>query len=72
MNLSSEKAKDMLLQKHEQLIADLRIYLSENLSDQSLSLESTADYFQMSSGYLGRLFKNGTGDNFSHYLIRDC
>ncbi|MDN5315536.1 MAG: two-component system, response regulator YesN [Clostridiales bacterium] len=69
MNLSSEKAKDMLLQKHEQLIADLRIYLSENLSDQSLSLESTADYFQMSSGYLGRLFKNGTGDNFSHYLI---
>lgn len=69
MSISYEQSRDMLQQKHDQLINDIRNYLADNIQDFDLSLESTADRFQLSAGYLGKLFKSATGVNFSHYLI---
>lgn len=69
MSISYEQSRDMLQQKHDQLISDIRNYLADSMQDFDLSLESTADKFNLSAGYLGKLFKSATGENFSHYLI---
>lgn len=36
-----------------------------------MSLETTADYFNLSYGYLSRLFKEKTGYGFSEYVINE-
>lgn len=44
-------------------------YISENYNKE-ISLESAADYFNMSYSYLSRYFKQQTGCNFIYYLYR--
>ena len=68
MSISQEKARRATDAKHERLHDELVNYLRENLSDPNLSLESTAERFNLSSGYLGKLVKASAGDTFSSLL----
>lgn len=43
-------------------------YVEENYRDPNFSLESTADYFEMSYAYLSRFFKDQMGATFSDYI----
>ncbi len=43
-------------------------HIKQNFMDSALSLDSVADALAVSSGYLSRLFKSKTGQNFSEYL----
>lgn len=44
-------------------------YVQKNYASSMLSLQSAADSLSVSSGYLSRIFKNKTGQNFSEYLM---
>ncbi len=68
MSISQEKARRATDAKHERLHDELVNYLRENLSDPNLSLESTAERFNLSPGYLGKLVKASAGDTFSSLL----
>lgn len=68
MTLSQEKTRSATDLKHERLHEELVRYLKENLADPSLSLESTAARFNLSTGYLGKLVKASSGDTFSSML----
>ncbi|NCC76665.1 MAG: hypothetical protein EOM08_09555, partial [Clostridia bacterium] len=57
MSISQEKARRATDVKHERLHDELVNFLRENLSDPNLSLESTAERFSLSPGYLGKLVK---------------
>ena len=68
MSISQEKARRATDAKHERLHDELVNFLRENLSDPNLSLESTAERFNLSPGYLGKLVKASSGDTFSSLL----
>ncbi len=68
MTLSQEKTRSATTLKHERLQEELVLYLKDNLADPSLSLESTAARFNLSTGYLGKLVKASSGDTFSSML----
>ena len=53
--------------KSNNLIEKIIQYVNENFR-QDLSLKSIANEFYLNSAYLGRLFKNETGENFNDYL----
>lgn len=44
-------------------------YIKENFSDTSISLESLADQFNLTSGYISQLVKKNIGTNFRDYLL---
>ena len=50
------------------LIEKIRIFVDENYSNSQLSLSLTADAFYITEVYLSKLFKEGTGQNFSKYV----
>lgn len=50
------------------LIEKIRIFVDENYSNPQLSLSLTADAFYITEVYLSKLFKTGTGQNFSKYV----
>jgi YesN/AraC family two-component response regulator len=54
--------------RHERLHDELIRFLRENLGDPGLSLESVAERFNLSAGYLGKLVKTASGENFSSLL----
>lgn len=68
MSISQEKARRATDAKHERLHDELVSFLRENLADPNLSLESTAERFNLSPGYLGKLVKASSGDTFSSLL----
>lgn len=68
MSISQEKTRSATDQKHEKLHEELLSYLKENLADPNLSLETTADRFKLSTGYLGKLVKASSGESFSSLL----
>ena len=51
------------------LVDAAKEYVQKNYASSLLSLQSAADYLSVSSGYLSRIFKNKTGQNFSEYLM---
>lgn len=57
-------------QEKNPVIAKVTDYINQNLS-QDLSLEQMADYVNISSFYLSKLFKEETGVSFINYLT-DC
>jgi two-component system response regulator YesN len=50
------------------LIEEVKDYLKTNMSDPEISLSSVAKNFFISSGHLGRLFKQQTSQTFVEYL----
>ena len=50
------------------LVRSAREYINSNYSNPSISLNSAAETLAVSSGYLSRIFKDKTGQNFSEYL----
>lgn len=50
------------------LIEEIKEYLKTNMSDSEISLTSVAKIFFISSGHLGRLFKQQTSKTFVEYL----
>lgn len=51
------------------LVAEVKEYISENIMNCDLSLNSAADAKCISSTYLSRIFKDETGMNFVDYLM---
>ncbi|EHI99706.1 two component transcriptional regulator, AraC family [Clostridium sp. DL-VIII] len=54
--------------KANTFIKNVKEYLNNNISNQDLSLSSVAKEFFISSGHLGRLFKQQTSKTFIEYL----
>ncbi|SDT16821.1 Helix-turn-helix domain-containing protein [Paenibacillaceae bacterium GAS479] len=54
--------------KHARLISELLDYVDSHLHEH-ITLKLTADAFSFSPNYLGSLFKEETGKNFSEHLI---
>ena len=50
------------------LIEKIRGFVDENYNNPQLSLSLTADAFYITEVYLSKLFKEGTGQNFSKYV----
>lgn len=51
-----------------QMITDIKTYISQNYQDPSLCLSRISDEFSISESYFSYLFKKTTGENFSVYL----
>lgn len=60
-----QKSNDV---KVNTFIEDVKEYLNNNIANQNLSLSSVAKEFFISSGHLGRLFKQQTSQTFVEYL----
>lgn len=56
--------------KNNPLLDNIQKYIVDNFSSYNLSLEQTADQFNLSKAYLSSLFKDKTGENFSAYVER--
>jgi len=68
MTVSQEKTRSATVLKHERLQEELVKYLHDNLADPNLSLESAAEHFHLSTGYLGKLVRTASGETFSNLL----
>lgn len=53
--------------REDGIINEMISFIHENY-DTDLSLTDIAEHFNLSSGYVGILFKKGTGENFKDYL----
>ena len=51
------------------IIENIQKYVSDHI-EENITLKEIADYFAISPNYLGFLFKEETGENFSNYLSR--
>lgn len=67
-NLIVEKNSSLNTQRYRKIIEDMKKYIEDNYSNPNLSLESVANIVDLSSGYLGKLFKNITSLSFNDYL----
>ncbi|WP_165861425.1 helix-turn-helix domain-containing protein [Paenibacillus paeoniae] len=54
--------------KTEMICGTIKDIIAENCADTEFYQQSAADMLKMSSAYLGRLFKQGTGQSFTEYL----
>ncbi|WP_309118266.1 AraC family transcriptional regulator [Paenibacillus sp.] len=54
--------------RHHEVIDEIKAYAQANYAKHDLSLEALADRFQITPGYLGKLFKSACGVSFSDYL----
>ncbi|MBZ4328861.1 AraC family transcriptional regulator, partial [Mycobacterium tuberculosis] len=54
--------------KSAKLVEEMIRYVREQLHD-NVTLKEVADYLSFSPNYLGSLFKEVTGTNFSEYVI---
>lgn len=54
---------------NKKLVAEVEKYVEGNLNTR-LTLKDIAEYFAFSPNYLGHIFKEETGENFSDFLIR--
>lgn len=55
--------------QHRKIISEIMAYVDSQL-DSKITLKQVAGHFGFSPNYLGLVFKEETGDNFSNYLIR--
>lgn len=65
----SEKLKIKKSGKNSKLVEEMMKYVAERIGD-SFTLKDVAHTFSFSPNYLGYLFKEETGENFSDYVIR--
>ena len=55
--------------KNTQLYRDMKKYIQDHYNTYEMSLESMAQYFQLSVPYVSRFFKEQFGDTFTHYVF---
>ncbi|MNO34987.1 HTH-type transcriptional regulator YesS [compost metagenome] len=67
-DLIEEKNNWINLQKHNKVIEKVQGYIRDHYTEPNLSLESASEFSELSSSYLGKLFKVITGNSFSEYL----
>jgi two-component system response regulator YesN len=65
----SEKLHLKKQKKNWKLIQDIIRYVTDHL-DSTISLRNVANQFSFSPNYLGQLFKEETGRNFSEYVVK--
>ncbi len=69
-----EKAASLISEalnnKSKSIVDEIKNYIDENYSDNSLTLKVVADKFYINSSYLSRIFKKSTGITFSEYLTK--
>lgn len=66
--LTEEKNNSLNSQRYKKIIEDVKKYMEDHYSDPNLSLELASSIVELSSGYLGKLFKNVTSLSFNDYL----
>jgi two-component system response regulator YesN len=59
------------LKKNSDLIKQVKVYISSNILEPSISLNYVAEAMHISPAYLSRIFKQETGTTFVEYLM-DC
>jgi two-component system response regulator YesN len=64
----SERLQLKKMKKNRKLIQEIQLYIHEHLG-QDITLRQTAGSFSFSPNYLGHIFKEETGMNFSDYVI---
>ena len=57
-------------ERHDNLIRQIKEYVTQNYGNITLSMNEVSDYVDMSAAYLGRLFKQVTGITFTEYLTK--
>lgn len=67
-NLIEERNDNLITDRYKTTIEYIKNYLQENYCDPNLSLELVSNKVDLSSGYLGKLFKNITTLSFNDYL----
>lgn len=68
LQMQEEKNSNINTQKHVRQIEEIKAYVAQHYSDPGLSLDIIADVVELSSGYIGKLFKSITNTSFSDYL----
>lgn len=66
--LTEEKNNNLNSQRYTKIVEDIKKYMEDHYSDPNLSLELASGIVELSSGYLGKLFKNVTSLSFNDYL----
>ncbi len=66
----TDKLKLNSKERHEALISQIEAYVEAHFGDINLSMNQISDHVNMSSAYLGRLFKQVTGITFIEYLTK--
>ena len=56
------------ISKNKKIIKKIQEYIQENYYDPALNIDMIADMVQLSTGYLGKLFKNIAHTSFNDYL----
>jgi two-component system response regulator YesN len=64
----SERLHMKKMKKNRKLIEEIQRYIDDHLG-QNITLRHAADFFSFSPNYLGHIFKEETGTNFSDYVI---
>lgn len=64
----SEKLHAKKMKKNRRLIEEIKRYIADHL-DRSITVRDAANLFSFAPNYLGHLFKEETGINFSDYVI---
>jgi YesN/AraC family two-component response regulator len=54
--------------KNTKVIEELKAFILEHYADPGLSLELVSEQAQLTSGYIGKLFKSVTGSSFNDYV----
>lgn len=57
-------------EKNERLASSIESYAEQHLADPDLSLKSIAQHFDLSSAYLGKIFKSVSGQSFAAFLMQ--
>lgn len=63
-----ENKNSVAAAKQARVIEEIKLYLQEHYANPGLSLELVSERAGLSSGYVGKLFKQVTGSNFNDYV----
>lgn len=66
--LLNDKNSIAASRKYEHLIQMAKDYVEKNYSNPGLSIETVSEWVNLSSGYLGKIFKSMTNSSFNDYL----
>lgn len=64
----SRKIEARSKNRYQDIITEIKQYIDAEYGNPNFSLDFLADRFQLSAGYLGKMFKRMTGTSFSDYL----
>ncbi|GGG01285.1 AraC family transcriptional regulator [Paenibacillus abyssi] len=68
MSMIEENKNNLTTVKIAKVIEEVKQYLHAKYTDPGISLESASDHVELSSGYIGKLFKTVTGSSFNDYV----